>query len=235
MDELCKCKPHPRCVRLGRETDAKLRKATSSEAEDAGVAHSDRLLIVQGVEQNSAPEGGDLSSLMLLLEAPSASVCEAWVTAGATLLCPWPELLSPATRGSEAAVEVTALLKTMEQRIQLDGRDATPGTMAAALGPRWRRRIVQAYYWMRSSSTAVSAGSRVANSVAGAVDQLGGVPVFGAALALALFIVQFGALMVLAGKHDAIRVDVTTRCTQVLVLLLETTAKTLQWNQTTFS
>lgn len=227
-------KRHPQHVRLSR-SDTEMRQALPCEAAAAGESSNLRLLFVRGVEQSAAPGGGDLSTLTLLLKAPSAATCAAWAAAGATLLCPWQQLLSPTTGGSNAAAEVKALLKLVQQHAPLVSDDFPPGVVAKVLGSRGRRRILTTYHWLRSSSPVVASGARAAGSLASAANELSGVPVVGAALGLTLFAVQVGVLSVLADEHDTIRMGVAERCQKMLVLLLEATTETLQREQTKFA
>ena len=140
----------PSCVRLGRNSGT-LRVATLSDVGCAVATDyyrlSDRLLFVRGEEQSTAPGGGSLSEIELVLVAPSAEVCRAWATAGASLVLPWPLLLSleNAKRDSPAAAVQSLVGSTDLLPVGTSKR----GVVVAALGARGRRAILQASRWVQ--------------------------------------------------------------------------------------
>jgi len=205
----------PSCVRLGRESGA-LRVATLSDVGDAAAADydrlSNRLLFVRGEEQSTAPGGGSLSEIELVLVAPSEEVCRAWAMAGGSLVLPWPVLLS-LDRADEASP--VAAVRSLVGSTNLFHMGTTKrGVVSAALGVRGRRAVVQAAHWLQplmNSESCGGGGGGALAAVLDSVDQISGVPVAGPVLRVALLVVQSTALAVLADAHHAMRVSVLER------------------------
>jgi len=238
---------NPTCVRLVRGS-SELRAAVPASAAAcvaappsadvaaviASAPHRDRLLFVRGTEASSVTGGGDLSSITLVLEAPTAAVCAAWAAAGSSLGCQWESLLrSTLSRGDEATA-VKELLSWMEASSAPAARDEA-GAVAAVLGANNRRRLQEAATWLNAASPAAGAVASVLRKGGDSVDAVTGVPVVGPALRLALLVVQAGALTVRADEHNDLRVAAAKNCGEVVRLLLERTLDTLRLAETEFA
>ena len=208
----------PSCVRLGRESGV-LRAAVLSDVAYAAAADyrhtKDRLLFLRGEEQSTAPGGGALSTVELLLVAPSEEVCQAWATAGTSLVLPWPVFLSVGRADEDGpAVAVRSLVGSTD--LLLPGTTKR-GVVSAALGVRGRRAALQASHWLQPLMNGESGGGGGGSALAAAldsVDQISGVPVVGPIIRVALLVVQSTAMAVLAEAHHTMRVAVLERSSE---------------------
>jgi len=165
------------------------------------------LLFVRGVEVSTSPAGEDLSEIKLVLEAPLADVCAAWVAAGESMLPLWPELLSAA---SGSGCDMDALLELVSSLLPSlpAASDAKHGVMSKALGRRGRRAVLETWNWLQPTTAAATAAGKVVGKIWDVVDEVTGVPVAGPVLRVGLLLAQAAALAVLADEHEAVRVAV---------------------------
>ncbi|OSX70923.1 hypothetical protein BU14_0630s0001, partial [Porphyra umbilicalis] len=239
---------NPTCVRLVRGS-SDLRAAVQASAAESSAAaaplsadaaaaiarapHPDRLLLVRGKEGSSVTGGEDLSSITLLLEAPTAALCAAWAAAGSSLVSQWEPLLrSSLSRGDEAAA-----VKAMLDWTAATGAPAAndkPGAASAVAGPSNRRRLLEAANWLNVASPTAVATASVLRKGADTVDAVTGVPTVGPAVRLALLAVQAGALAVRTDEHGDLRVEAAKKCGEVVRRLLERTLHTMRLAETEF-
>ena len=223
-------KAGPTCVRIERGVGI-LRAATEEETAAADVPHTDRLLFVRGTELSSAPGGGDLHVVEMILQAPSADVRARWAATRPSLLTPWEDMLVAGFGREDNAARVRELLRSV-----LVPLPATAGTQQGAVSRvlpcRARRWVLNAHYWLAPTAPVTQAVGNVIKKGADSVDSATGVPLVGLAVRLGLFCVQVGAMAVLAEGYDARSRDVVKQCEGVASDVLGRMMEELQLDRT---
>jgi len=220
----------PTCIRLERGVGV-LRSASQDEAVAAGVAHTGRLLFVRGTELCSVTDGGNLSDVALLLEAPSPGVCVDWAGAGSSLVLSWKDLVASHSNAGDDAARARELLRSVFP-LPAATANAQPGVVSRMLHCRGRRWVLSAHYRLQSAAPTAAAVGSVIRTAAEAVDAATGVPAAGLALRVGLLGVQVGALAVLAEGCGARRRAAVERCEGVAHELLGCVIQELQEDRT---
>ena len=223
-------KAGPTCIRLERGVGI-LRAASQDEAVAAGVAHTDRLLFVRGTELCSVIDGGNLSDVALVLEAPSTGVCADWAGAGSSLVLSWQDLVASHSGTGDDAARARELLRLVFPPLAA-GPNAQPSVVSRMLRCRGRRWVLSAHYSLQSAAPTAAAVDTFIRNGADALDAATGVPVAGLALRVGLLGVQVGALAVLAEGHGARRGAAVERCEAVAQELLDCVIQELQEDRT---
>jgi len=225
-------KARPACIRLERGGVGALRAATPAEAEGAAVPHTDCLLFMKGTDLSAAPE---VSVVTLLLEAPSAAVCTAWVAAGLSLLTPLDELLATGAGEAVSSARVDQVVQAVLPPLPASKGDQ-PNMVCRMLGRRGRRFVLNAQHWLTPATPAARVGATAIGAGADLVDQfLLPAPIVGPALRFGLVVVQLGALAVLAAGHAARCEVVVGQCEGVACDLLDRIFAELRGSLTKFT